>query len=47
LQVPLQTNETPELLNALKSLDELETRLVRDQRAAAQPKPHRFQVSPE
>jgi hypothetical protein len=46
LQVPLQTNETPELLDALKALDELDVRLVRDQRAAAQPKPHRYQVSP-
>ena len=46
LQVPLQTNESPELLNSLKALDELETRLVRDQRAAAQPRSHRFQVSP-
>jgi lysophospholipase L1-like esterase len=47
LQVPLQSNETPELLSALRSLDELDTRLTRDQRAAAQPRPHRFQVSPE
>jgi lysophospholipase L1-like esterase len=46
LQVPLQTNETPELLNALRSLDELEARLAHDQRAAAQPKPHRYQIVP-
>jgi lysophospholipase L1-like esterase len=45
LQVSMQTNETPELLNALKSLDELDARLVRDQRAAAQPKPHRYQLT--
>jgi lysophospholipase L1-like esterase len=45
LQVPLQTNESPELLNSLKALDELETRLVHDQRAAAQPRPHRFQLT--
>jgi lysophospholipase L1-like esterase len=45
LQVPLQTNETPELLSALKSLDELDTRLVRDQRAAAQPHAHRYQLT--
>ena len=47
LQVPLQNNESPELLNALKGLDELEARLVREQRAAAQPRTHRFQLSPE
>jgi lysophospholipase L1-like esterase len=46
LQVPLQTNETPELLSALKSLDELDARLARDQRAAAQPHPHRYQLTP-
>jgi len=46
LQVPLQTNETPELLNALKALDELEARLLRDQRAAAQTHPHRYQIVP-
>jgi lysophospholipase L1-like esterase len=45
LQVPLQTNETPELLNALKSLDELEARMVRDQHAAAQPRAHRYQLT--
>jgi lysophospholipase L1-like esterase len=47
LQVPMQTNETPELLTALKSLDELDTRLVRDQRAAAQPRVHRYSVVAE
>jgi len=46
LQVPLQSNESPELLNSLKALDELEARLVRDQRAAAQPRAHRFQLTP-
>jgi lysophospholipase L1-like esterase len=45
LQVPLQTNETPELLSALKSLDELEARIVRDQRATAQPHAHHFQLT--
>jgi hypothetical protein len=45
LQVPLQTNETPELLNALKSLDELEARMVRDQHTAAQPRAHRYQLT--
>jgi lysophospholipase L1-like esterase len=47
LQVPLQNSESPELLNALKGLDELEAKLVRDQHAAAQPRPHHYQLSPE
>ena len=47
LQVPLQTHESPELLEALKALDELEARLIRDQRAAAQPRIHRFELNPE
>jgi lysophospholipase L1-like esterase len=47
LQVPLQNSESPELLSALKSLDELEARLVRDQHAAAQPRPHRYELRPE
>lgn len=47
LQIPLQNSESPELLNALKVLDELEAKLIRDQHAAAQPRMHRFQLSPE
>src|SRR5262249_59350509 len=47
LQVPMQTNEMPELLTALKSLDELDARLVRDQRAAPQPRLHRYMVVAE
>ncbi len=47
LQVPLQTNETPELLKALQAMDELETQLVKEQRAAAQPHAHRYQIIPE
>jgi hypothetical protein len=47
LQVPLQTNQSPELLDALGSLDQLETTLIRDQRAAAQPRMHRFELIPQ
>jgi hypothetical protein len=47
IQVPLQKNESPEELQALKALDELETRLIRDQRAAAQPQMRRFELTPE
>jgi len=47
IQVPLQKSETPEELQALKALDELETRLIRDQRAAAQPQTRRFELNLE
>ena len=47
VQVPLQKTQSSELLEALRALDELEVRLVRDQRAAAQPQTHRFSLSPE
>jgi lysophospholipase L1-like esterase len=47
VQVPLQKIQPPELLEALRALDELEARLVRDQRAAAQPLARRFELSPE
>ena len=44
LQVPLQKNQSPELLNALGALDELEATLQHDQRAAAQPKMRKFEL---
>jgi lysophospholipase L1-like esterase len=47
VQVPLQKIQSSELLEALRALDELEVRLVRDQRATAQPQMHRFELSPE
>jgi lysophospholipase L1-like esterase len=47
VQVPLQKNESPEVLGALKALDELEESLVREQRETAQPRPHRFELRPE
>ena len=47
VQVPLQKNQSPEVLEALKALDELEARMIRDQRAAAQPQMRRFALSPE
>ena len=47
LQVPLQKNQSAELLDALGALDQLEATLIRDQRAAAQPRMRRFQLSPE
>jgi hypothetical protein len=34
----------PHMQDALKSLDELEADLIREQRAAAMPKPHQFDL---
>jgi lysophospholipase L1-like esterase len=45
LQVPLQNTQSPELLNAMGALDQLEARLIQDQRAAAQPRAHRFDLN--
>lgn len=47
VQVPLQKLQSSEMLEALRALDELEARLIRDQRAAAQPQMHRYTLSPE
>ncbi len=47
VQIPLQKRSSPELMDALKSLDLLEAAIVREQRAAAQPLPHKFELSPE
>src|SRR5262249_50807378 len=47
VQVPLQKMQSSEVLEALRTLDELEARLIRDQRSAAQPQMHRFTVTPE
>jgi hypothetical protein len=45
VQVPLQSEDQALLEPALKSLDALESVLVKNQRALAQPKPHRFELS--
>jgi lysophospholipase L1-like esterase len=47
VQVPMEKDSAPHLLKALEALDELETDVVKEQRAAAQPKPHRYEVIPE
>lgn len=45
IQVPLQDADAPHYDQALKALDELESDVVARQRAAAQPRPHVFQVA--
>jgi lysophospholipase L1-like esterase len=47
VQVPFQDNPTQQLPKALKALDALEEDLVKQQRAAAQPKARRFELTPE
>jgi hypothetical protein len=47
LQVPLQEQKLERLQPALDSLDALEAELIDQQRAAAQPKPRRYELSPE
>jgi len=44
VQVPLADEQTGHLQNALNSMDALETELVDQQRAAAQPKPHHYSL---
>ncbi len=47
VQVPLEKMPAEHLLEALHALDALEADLVREQREAAQPKAHRFELTPE
>jgi lysophospholipase L1-like esterase len=47
IQVPMEKDQTPHLLKALDALDELEADLLREQRAAAQPKARHFEVVAE
>jgi lysophospholipase L1-like esterase len=47
VQVPQEKSNTPELLAALSALDQLETTLIKEQRALALPLPHRFELVPE
>jgi lysophospholipase L1-like esterase len=47
VQVPLEKSQAEHLQQALHSLDELEADLLHAQRAAAQPRPHQFQLTAE
>jgi hypothetical protein len=47
VQVPMEKDQTPHLLKALDALDELEADLLKEQRAAAQPKARHFEVVAE
>ncbi len=47
VQVPLQDQRSDRLQPALESLDALEADLIAQQRAAAQPRPRHYELSPE
>jgi GDSL-like Lipase/Acylhydrolase family len=47
LQVPFQTDPLPHLEQGLQMLDNLEAEIVQRQRAAAQPKPHHYELQPQ
>src|SRR5262249_41103716 len=47
LQVPLQDLKLERLHDGMASLDALEAELIAQQRAAAQPKPRKYELSPE
>lgn len=46
LEVPLQKMGSTHVTRALKELDEFEDDIVDDQRAAAEPRPHRYELRP-
>ena len=47
VQVPLEKNGDAHLLKALDALDDLEGDVLKQQRAAAQPRPRHYEVAPE
>jgi len=47
VQVPMQDQKLERLQPAMESLDALEAELIEQQRAAAQPKPRHYELSPE
>ena len=47
IQVPMEKDAAPHLLQALAALDQLESDLLKEQRAAAQPRPRHYEVAPE
>ena len=47
VQVPMQPNAPASLRKALDALDAVEADLVREQRAAAQPRPRHYELTPQ
>jgi lysophospholipase L1-like esterase len=46
VQMPLADDKSPAVQRALASLDALDAAIVKEQHAAAQPKPHRYELTP-
>ncbi|MBI3425082.1 MAG: SGNH/GDSL hydrolase family protein [Acidobacteria bacterium] len=47
VQVPFQTSKSPHIAKAIDALNALEQEVIAEQRAAAQPKPHRYELLPK
>ena len=47
VQVPMEKDQTPHLLKTLEALDELEAEVLKQQRAAAQPRPRHYELAPD
>ena len=47
VQVPFQDDKSPNIAKALEAMNALEAEVIAEQRAAAQPKPHRYELTPE
>jgi len=47
VQVPFQDDKSPNIAKALAAMNALEAEVIAEQRAAAQPKPHRYELTPE
>ena len=46
VQVPFQSSKSPNIAKAIDAMNALEQEVVAEQRAAAQPKPHRYELAP-
>jgi lysophospholipase L1-like esterase len=47
VQFPFQDNKSRNIAKALSAMNALEAEVIAEQRAAAQPKPHRYELTPE
>ena len=47
VQVPFQDDKSPNIAKAIAAMNALEAEVIAEQRAAAQPKPHRYELTPE
>jgi lysophospholipase L1-like esterase len=46
VQVPFQASKSPNIAKAIEAMNALEQEVIAEQRAAAQPKPHRYELTP-